>query len=39
MAKIMEVVANLLRATMPKACRSFWPHMEAAVKAGCDFFK
>jgi cytidylate kinase len=37
MAKIMGVMANFLRATMAKACRSFWPHMEAVVKAGRDF--
>jgi hypothetical protein len=39
MAKIMEVMANLPRATIAKACRSFRPHMEAVVKAGHDFFK
>jgi hypothetical protein len=39
MAKIMEVMANLIRAIMAKACRSFWLHMEAVVKAGRDFFK
>jgi hypothetical protein len=39
MAKIMEVMANFLRATMAKACRSSWPHMEAVLNAGCDFFK
>jgi hypothetical protein len=39
MAKIMEVMANLPRATVAKACRSFRLRMEAVVKAGRDFFK
>jgi hypothetical protein len=39
MAKIMEVIANLLSATVAKACRSFRLHVDAVVKAGCDFFK
>jgi hypothetical protein len=39
MAKIMEVMTNLPRATVAKACKRFWPHIEAMVKAGGDFFK
>jgi hypothetical protein len=37
MAKITEVMANLLRAAVAKACMCFQPHIEAVVKAG-EFF-
>jgi hypothetical protein len=39
MAKITEVMANLLRSTVVKACKRFRPRIEAMVKAGGDFFK
>jgi hypothetical protein len=39
MAKITEVMANLPRATVAKACKRFQPRIEAVVKAGSDFFK
>jgi hypothetical protein len=39
MAKIMEVMANLLRATVAKACKRFRPHIKAVVKAGGYFYK
>jgi hypothetical protein len=38
MAKIMEVMGNLLKASMVKACKCFRPHIEAVVKDGGDFF-
>jgi len=39
MAKIMEVMGNLPRDTVGKACKRFWSRIEAVVEAGCDFFK
>jgi hypothetical protein len=39
MVKIMEVMGNLLRATVAKACKRFRPGIEAVVKAGGDFFE
>ena len=38
-AKITEVMANLPRATVAKACKRFRPRIEAVVKAGGDFFE
>jgi hypothetical protein len=38
MAKITEVMAILLKASMAKACKCFRPHIEAVVKDGGDFF-
>jgi hypothetical protein len=37
MAKITEVMANLLKAAMAKACKCFRPHIEAVVKDGGNF--
>jgi len=39
MVKIMELMGNLLRATVAKACKRFRPRIEAVVKAGGDFFE
>ncbi len=39
MAKITEVMANLPRAMVAKACKRFCLRIEAEVKAGGDFFK
>ena len=39
MVKIMEVMGNLLRATVAKACKRFRPRIKAVVKAGGDFFE
>jgi hypothetical protein len=38
-AEITEVMANLLRDTVAKACRRFCQQIEAMVEAGSDFFK
>jgi hypothetical protein len=38
-AKITEVMVNLPRDTMAKACRRFRQRIEAVVEAGGDFFK
>ncbi len=38
-AKITEVIANLPRATMAKACKCFQPRIVAVVEAGDGFFK
>jgi hypothetical protein len=38
MAKITEVMANLPRSTMAKACKRFRLRIEAVVKAGGNFF-
>jgi hypothetical protein len=37
MAKITEVMANLSKATVAKACKRFQPHIEAVEKDGGDF--
>jgi hypothetical protein len=39
MAKITEVMANLPRDTLAKACRRFRQRIEAVVEAGGDFFE
>jgi hypothetical protein len=38
MAKTMEVMAILLKASMAKACKCFRPHIKAVVKDGDKFF-
>ncbi len=38
-AKITEVMANLPRDTLAKACRKFRQRIEAVVEAGGDFFE
>jgi hypothetical protein len=38
-AKITDVMANLPRDTMAKACRRFRQRIEAVVEAGGDFLK
>jgi hypothetical protein len=38
MAKVTEVMANLLKASMAKACKCFRPHIEDVVKDDGDFF-
>jgi hypothetical protein len=38
-AKITEVMANLPRATVAKACRRLHHRIEVVVEAGGDFFK
>jgi hypothetical protein len=37
MAKITEVMAKLPKVTVAKACKRFWPHIEAIVKDGGVF--
>jgi hypothetical protein len=39
MAKIMEVMANLPKATVAKDCKRSRPQIEAVVKDGGDFLK
>jgi hypothetical protein len=39
MAKITELMASLLRATVAKACKHFRLRIKAVVKAGSDFFE
>jgi hypothetical protein len=39
MAKITDVMANLPRNTVAKACRRFRYRIEAVVEAGGDFFE
>ena len=39
MAKISEVMGNLPRDTVAKACRRFQKRIEAMVEAGGNFFK
>ncbi len=39
MAKITEVMANLPRDTVAKACRRFCQRIEAVVEAGGDLFE
>ncbi len=38
MAKITEVMANLPRGTVAKACKRFQLHIKAVVEAGDDLF-
>jgi hypothetical protein len=37
MAKITEVMANILRGNVAKACKRFWPRIKAVVEVG-DLF-
>ena len=39
MSKITEVMGNLPRDTVAKACRRFRSRIEAAVEDGGDFFE
>jgi hypothetical protein len=39
MAKITEVMVNLLRAIIAKACKRFQLHIEAMVEAGGNCFE
>ena len=39
MAKIMEVMGNLTRVTVAKACQRFCSWIEAVTEASCDFFE
>ena len=39
MAKITDVMGNLPRDTVGKACKRFWSRIEAVVEAGGDFFE